>query len=125
MRPNDGGLKMPFGKDVFINACKYMVSEVKDILKKNRLTLRDRSFISSPIRPIRGSSRQLVEALGLHNGELIMNIEDTGNTGCASTADRPFAELEKIPEKRADSGHCFRRRIFERRDAAPKVRKRA
>jgi 3-oxoacyl-[acyl-carrier-protein] synthase-3 len=84
LRPNEGGLKMPFGRDVFVNACKYMVSEVKDILKKNRLTLEEIVHLI----PHQANSRimaKLVEALGLHNGELIMNIEETGNTGCAST----------------------------------------
>jgi 3-oxoacyl-[acyl-carrier-protein] synthase-3 len=38
LRPNEGGLKMPFGRDVFTHACRYMLSEVKDILEKNRLT---------------------------------------------------------------------------------------
>jgi 3-oxoacyl-[acyl-carrier-protein] synthase-3 len=28
---------------------------------------------------------KVAESLGLHNGELIMNIEENGNTGCAST----------------------------------------
>ena len=85
LRPNEGGLKMPFGRDVFTNACKYMVSEVKDILEKNRLTPEQIVHLI----PHQANSRiiaQLVEALGLHNGELIMNIEETGNTGCASTA---------------------------------------
>jgi 3-oxoacyl-[acyl-carrier-protein] synthase-3 len=36
LRPNEGGLKMPFGRDVFVNATKYMASEVKNILAKNR-----------------------------------------------------------------------------------------
>ena len=85
LRPNEGGLKMPFGRDVFTNACKYMVSEVKDILEKNLLTPGQIVHLI----PHQANSRiiaQLVEALGLHNGELIMNIEETGNTGCASTA---------------------------------------
>jgi 3-oxoacyl-[acyl-carrier-protein] synthase-3 len=85
LRPNEGGLKMPFGRDVFTNACKYMLSEVKDILKRNRLTPEQIVHLI----PHQANSRiiaQLVEALGLHNGELITNIEKTGNTGCASTA---------------------------------------
>lgn len=84
LRPNEGGLKMPFGKDVFTNACKYMVLEVKDILKKNCLTPEEIVHLI----PHQANSRiiaQLVKALGLHNGELIMNMEETGNTGCAST----------------------------------------
>jgi 3-oxoacyl-[acyl-carrier-protein] synthase-3 len=84
LRPNEGGLKMPFGRDVFVNACKYMLFEVKQILKKNRLTLEEIIHLI----PHQANSRiitQLMDALGLHNGELITNLENLGNTGCAST----------------------------------------
>lgn len=84
LRPNEGGLKMPFGKDIFVNASKYMISEVKNILKKNHIAIEKIvHFI-----PHQANSRiiaQVAESLGLRNGELIMNIEDMGNTGCAST----------------------------------------
>jgi 3-oxoacyl-[acyl-carrier-protein] synthase-3 len=84
LRPNEGGLKMPFGKDIFVNASKYMVSEVKNILKKNHLALEEIVHLI----PHQANSRiiaHVIEGLGLHNGEVIMNIEETGNTGCAST----------------------------------------
>lgn len=84
LRPNEGGLKMPFGKDIFVNASKYMISEVKNILKKNHIALEKIVHLI----PHQANSRiiaQVVESLGLRNGELIMNIEDMGNTGCAST----------------------------------------
>lgn len=84
LRPNEGGLKMPFGKDIFVNASKYMISEVKNILKKNNLTL-DQIVHLIPHQANSRIIAQVAESLGLHNGELIMNIEDTGNTGCAST----------------------------------------
>jgi 3-oxoacyl-[acyl-carrier-protein] synthase-3 len=84
LRPNEGGLKMPFGKDIFVNASKYMISEVKNIMKKNHLALEKIIHLI----PHQANSRiiaQVAEGLGLHNGELIMNIEESGNTGCAST----------------------------------------
>lgn len=84
LRPNEGGLKMPFGRDIFINASKYMISEVKNILKKNRLGSEEIVYLI----PHQANSRiiaQVAEGLGLHSGELIMNIEESGNTGCAST----------------------------------------
>ena len=84
LKPNEGGLKMPFGKDVFVNASKYMVSEVKDILERNHMTLEEIVHLI----PHQANARiiaQVAEGLGLHNGELITNIEETGNTGCAST----------------------------------------
>jgi 3-oxoacyl-[acyl-carrier-protein] synthase III len=98
LRPNEGGLKMPFGRDVFTNACKYMLSEVKAILKKNSLTPEEIVHLI----PHQANSRiigQLVEALGLRNGELIMNIEETGNTGCASTAIALSQNWKKFKKK--------------------------
>jgi len=40
LKPNDGGLKMPFGRDVFQYACTYMTQETEQILNKTifRLT---------------------------------------------------------------------------------------
>ncbi len=84
LRPNDGGLKMPYGKDVFVNASKFMISEVKDILSKNQLTLKNINYLI----PHQANSRiikNIAESLGLRNGEMITNMEETGNTGCAST----------------------------------------
>lgn len=84
LRPNEGGLRMPFGKDIFVNASKYMISEVKEIMEKNNFPLEEIVHVI----PHQANSRiigQVVESLRLRNGELIMNIEETGNTGCAST----------------------------------------
>ncbi|MCX5806575.1 MAG: 3-oxoacyl-ACP synthase III family protein [Proteobacteria bacterium] len=84
LRPNDGGLQMPYGKDIFVHACKHMVSEVENIVKKNGFKLED---IKHCI-PHQANARiinNVAETLGLKNGQLIMNIEGTGNTGSAST----------------------------------------
>lgn len=84
LRPNEGGLKMPYGKDIFVNACKYMIFEVEDILRKNHLTLKDIDYLV----PHQANSRimsSVAASLGLLNGKVIMNIEELGNTGCAST----------------------------------------
>lgn len=84
LRPRNGGLQMPYGKDVFIYACKHMVYEVECLLKKNNFKPEDVSYFI----PHQANSRIIVhvaEALGLKNGKLIMNIENSGNTGSAST----------------------------------------
>ncbi|OPY79352.1 MAG: 3-oxoacyl-(acyl-carrier-protein) synthase 3 [Syntrophorhabdus sp. PtaU1.Bin153] len=84
LRPNGGGLRMPYGRDVFVYASKYMASEVVDILKKNGFTADDVDYLI----PHQANSRiidNVAESLGLRNGQLITNIEETGNTGCAST----------------------------------------
>ena len=75
---------MPFGKDIFVNASKYMISEVKNILKKNHIAL-EKIVHCIPHQANSRIIAQVAESLGLQNGELIMNIEEMGNTGCAST----------------------------------------
>jgi 3-oxoacyl-[acyl-carrier-protein] synthase-3 len=84
LRPNSDGLKMPYGRDVFVYAGRYMASEVVDILQKNGFTAGDIDYLI----PHQANSRiidNVAESLGLRNGQLIKNIEETGNTGCAST----------------------------------------
>ena len=84
LRPQNGGLQMPYGKDIFVYACKYMVSEVENILKKNHFTLDDIDYLI----PHQANFRiidNVTKTLGLRNGQRIMNIEEIGNTGCAST----------------------------------------
>ncbi len=84
LRPFDGGLQMPYGKDVFVYACKYMVSEVENILEKNSYSTKDIVHFV----PHQANSRiidNVAKSLGLNNGQRIVNIEETGNTGCAST----------------------------------------
>ena len=84
LRPNNGGLRMPFGRDVFVHAIRYMVSEVETLLTKNGFTGEDiKHFI-----PHQANSRiisHIAASFGLKNEEMILNIGETGNTGCAST----------------------------------------
>lgn len=85
LRPINGGLKMPYGKDIFIHACKYMVSEVENILKKNKFKIEDVNYLIPHQANVRIIDN-VAKTLGLKNGQRIMNIENNGNTGCASTA---------------------------------------
>jgi 3-oxoacyl-[acyl-carrier-protein] synthase-3 len=84
LRPCTGGLKMPAGRDIFVNAIRYMVTEVKTILEKNHYTKKDIAYLIPHQANLRIIA-QVGEILGLHNGEVITNVEDAGNTGCAST----------------------------------------
>jgi len=84
LRPNNGGLKMPLGREVFVHAIKYMVSEVERLLTKHGFTGQDIKHLI----PHQANSRiisHLAASFGLRNGEMILNIGETGNTGCAST----------------------------------------
>ncbi len=61
-----------------------MVSEAKTILEKNNLKLED----VDRLIPHQANARiidRVARILGVDNGKVISNIEETGNTGCAST----------------------------------------
>jgi len=84
LRPKEDGLRMPWGRDIFVHATKYMVSEVETLLSRNGFNLGDIRHLI----PHQANSRiihHVAASLGLRNGQLIMNIENAGNTGCAST----------------------------------------
>lgn len=83
-RPMDGGIKMPFGRDVFQYACKYMVQETEQILKKNGIPLEQLNYFI----PHQANARItdfVVKVLNLEPSQVLTNIEQLGNTGSAST----------------------------------------
>lgn len=84
LRPSNGGLTMPFGRDIFVNACKFMAAEAQDIVERNNYLLGDIDYLI----PHQANSRimdHVAKVLGVEPSRVISNIEDTGNTGCAST----------------------------------------
>ncbi|MDR2017812.1 MAG: ketoacyl-ACP synthase III [Syntrophobacterales bacterium] len=85
LRPNESGLRMPCGRDIFVYATRYMVSEVERILARNGFSLDDIIHLIPHQANLR-IINHVGATLGLRDEQLIMNIENTGNTGCASTA---------------------------------------
>ena len=84
LRPLNGGIKMPLGKDVFVNANNYMVSALTDILNKNNLNINDLNYVI----PHQANFRiieHVRKELGISEGKMLVNIDKLGNTGCAST----------------------------------------
>ncbi|MFA6334005.1 MAG: ketoacyl-ACP synthase III [Bacteroidales bacterium] len=82
--PNNGGLKMPLGKDVFQYACKYIIREIEQILNKNNIPLNELGYFI----PHQANTRitdYVVKALKIDPARVITNIEYLGNTGSAST----------------------------------------
>ena len=92
LRPLNGGIKMPFGKDVFINANNYMISILTDILNKNNLTVMDLKYVISHQANIR-IIEHIRKELKLTEEKMLVNIDKLGNTGCAST---PIAFSENL-----------------------------
>ena len=85
LRPNNGGLVMPHGRDIFVNATKFMVTEVETLLARNHIALEDITYLI----PHQANMRiitHVTQTLGMRDSQVIVNIEDAGNTGSASTA---------------------------------------
>ncbi|MBC7572589.1 MAG: ketoacyl-ACP synthase III [Spirosoma sp.] len=82
MKPNEGGVSMPHGRDVFINACQYMPKASLQILERCGLTLEDVDYVLPHQANLR-ISRNVMNTLGLPEEKLISNIQKLGNTGCA------------------------------------------
>ena len=82
MKPADGGVTMPHGRDVFINACQYMPKASLQVIEKCNLTLADVDYILPHQANLR-ISRNVMNTLGLPEEKLISNIQRYGNTGCA------------------------------------------
>ena len=84
LRPRDGGLKMPFGRDVFQFACSYMIHETEQILIKNSIPLDQLSYFIPHQANLR-IINYVAKKLNLDTSCALTNIEQYGNTGSAST----------------------------------------
>jgi len=84
LRPGNGGIKMPFGKDVFQYACTYMIQETEQILRKNDISVNQLNYFI----PHQANARItdfVAKKLKLNTAQILTNIEQFGNTGSAST----------------------------------------
>lgn len=94
LHPLNGGLIMPNGRDVFINATKYMAKALDDILEKNSMSVNDVNYVI----PHQANARiieNIRSQLKIGKEKIIVNIDKLGNTGSAST---PIA-LAQIKKK--------------------------
>lgn len=85
LRPANEGFEMPFGRDVFINACEYMAKATTDILKQNNLAIDDVAYFI-PHQANYRITKNVAKTLGLSQDKIISNVEYLGNTGCAGCA---------------------------------------
>lgn len=85
LQPTNGGLKMPFGRDVFQQACTSMVEETQQILKKNNLHVQELNYFIPHQANIRIIDF-VAKRLAINPMKVLNNIEYLGNTGSASTA---------------------------------------
>ncbi len=85
LKPAHGGIDMPHGKDVFINACNYMASQTKVILERNGKTIDDLSYLVPHQANLR-ISKNVMQTLGLSEERTLSNVQYLGNTGSAGCA---------------------------------------
>ena len=85
LRPRDGGIMMPEGKDVFVQACTYMPKNVLHLLEKNNYSLDELSYFIGHQANMRIMSN-IAKQLGLPEEKFLHNIEELGNTGSVSSA---------------------------------------
>jgi len=82
LRPNEGGIVMPDGRDVFINACTYMEKVTRDILTINNLVPQQLKYFI-PHQANHRISVNVQQRLELTDQQVVSNIQEFGNTGCA------------------------------------------
>lgn len=85
LRPKEGGIMMPDGRDVFIHACKYMIYALKKSLGHTGLKIEDINKLichQANKRIVAQVAHQLDKPLD----DFLNNIETLGNTGSASAA---------------------------------------
>jgi 3-oxoacyl-[acyl-carrier-protein] synthase-3 len=85
LKPVDKGIVMPFGRDVFQQACTYMARITQQLLDKNHLTVSELNYLIPHQANLRISAN-VVKQLGLDPARAVNNIERLGNTGCAGAA---------------------------------------
>ncbi len=84
LRPRHGGIGMPHGKDVFINACNYMSTQTKSILERNDKSLDDLTYLVPHQANLR-ISKNVMQTLGLPEDKALSNVQYLGNTGSAGS----------------------------------------
>lgn len=85
LRPNHNGVFMPYGRDVFQNACIYMPKVSQQVLQACNLTIDDLDYLI-PHQANHRISLNVINTLGIPAEKLISNIQYLGNTGCAGCA---------------------------------------
>jgi 3-oxoacyl-[acyl-carrier-protein] synthase-3 len=81
----ESGLRMPFGREVFAQACQEMTRAIRNILASHRLSSEDVRLMVA-----HQANRRIIEwvatELGLPPKRVALTIDSLGNTGCASVA---------------------------------------
>lgn len=95
LQPLNDGIKMRYGKDVFIHACNYMTQITKDILSNNNYTINDLDMLVPHQANVR-ILNNVIEQLEIEPEKVVTNVERLGNTGCVSTGIGLSENLDKL-----------------------------
>ncbi|MEO0897548.1 MAG: ketoacyl-ACP synthase III [Bacteroidota bacterium] len=82
LRPREGGLFMPHGRDVFIHAVQYMGEISRTLLDNHQLTIDDVDYFVPHQANFR-ISKKVAQDLNLPIEKVVSNIQTQGNTGAA------------------------------------------
>ena len=85
LRPRDGGISMPEGRDVFMQACTYMPKNAVELLEKRGYTIKDLDYFIGHQANLR-ILKNIAKHLDLPEERFLQNIEELGNTGSVSSA---------------------------------------
>lgn len=94
---NDKGIMMYYGRDVFMYACKYMITTLEELLERNNKSITDLNYIAAHQANLRIVSH-LAEKWDLHEDKFLNTIQELGNTGSASSLLSISKNIDKIHE---------------------------
>ena len=83
LNPQKGGLLMPYGKDVYMQACTYIAQKAKAITERNGVSLSDLTWFIGHQANMR-ILKNVVKNLGIPEEKSLSNIAELGNTGSVS-----------------------------------------
>ena len=85
LKPVEKGIVMPFGRDVFQQACIYMTKVTQQLLDRHHMAVDDITYLIPHQANLR-ISKNVTKQLGLDPARAVNNIGRLGNTGCAGAA---------------------------------------
>ncbi len=85
LRPKENGIEMPDGRDVFVNACTYMIKALDRVTAPYGMKPADLDYIITH-QANKRIVAQVAHQLDLADDHFLNNIEEYGNTGSASCA---------------------------------------
>ena len=85
LKPAEKGIVMPYGREVFQQACTYMTRVTQTLLDRHHLVANDLTYLIPHQANLR-ISVNVTKQLGLDPERAVNNIQRLGNTGCAGAA---------------------------------------